>query len=319
MQRDFGNRDDRKLARLKYLIANWGLEQFKAKVEEYYGRRLPTADPDDVHGFDDHMGWHEQGDGRWFYGLNVENGRIKDNEQIQLKTAIREICHTFHPGIRLTVASEHPVRRLAAAATRPTLEEILRDHRRQTVATKSPTSAAGRWPASPGRRAACRSPRASGPCRASSTRLEVELAKLGLSNERFTVRMTGCPNGCAGPTTATSAWSARPPASTRVFLGGRLLGDRLNFIYKDMVPDEEVVATLVPVFAYFKHARTTAKPSAISATAKARKTCGPGPRITPRKPWPQCSRLAPRREPLGRTRETEGRGVLPRRALETGI
>ncbi|HEY2759788.1 MAG TPA: NADPH-dependent assimilatory sulfite reductase hemoprotein subunit, partial [Pirellulales bacterium] len=102
VQRDFGNRADRKVARLKYLLANRGLEWFKAKVEEYYGAPLAPPDPEDVHGFDDHMGWHEQGDGRWFYGLNIENGRIKDDEHIQLKAALREVCHTFHPGIRLT-------------------------------------------------------------------------------------------------------------------------------------------------------------------------------------------------------------------------
>ena len=73
VQRDFGNREDRKLARLKYVIANWGLEKFKAKVEEYYGSSLPDPHPADVEGFNDHMGWDEQGDGRWFYGLNIEN------------------------------------------------------------------------------------------------------------------------------------------------------------------------------------------------------------------------------------------------------
>ena len=102
VQRDFGNRDDRKLARLKYLIANWGVEEFKAKVEEYYGGPLADPHPDDVHGFNDHMGWDEQGDGRWFYGLNIENGRIKDTPDMQLKTALREICRTLKPSIRLT-------------------------------------------------------------------------------------------------------------------------------------------------------------------------------------------------------------------------
>ena len=89
VQRDFGNRSDRKVARLKYLIANWGLPAFKAKVEEYYGKPLAEPHPADVHGFDDHLGWHEQGDGRWFYGLNVENGRIHDHDGLRLKTAIR--------------------------------------------------------------------------------------------------------------------------------------------------------------------------------------------------------------------------------------
>lgn len=73
VQRDFGNRADRKLARMKYLIHNWGLERFKEKVEEYYGQKLPDPHPEDVWGYEDHLGWDEQGDGRWFYVLNVEN------------------------------------------------------------------------------------------------------------------------------------------------------------------------------------------------------------------------------------------------------
>ncbi|MBL9123275.1 MAG: NADPH-dependent assimilatory sulfite reductase hemoprotein subunit, partial [Planctomycetaceae bacterium] len=102
VQRDFGNRSDRKVARLKYLIHDWGLQRFKAKVEEYYGRPLAEPHPDDVRGFDDHLGWHEQGDGRWYYGLNVENGRILDNETLQLKSAIREILTKLRPNVRLT-------------------------------------------------------------------------------------------------------------------------------------------------------------------------------------------------------------------------
>jgi sulfite reductase (ferredoxin) len=87
--------------------------------------------------------------------------------------------------------------------------------------------------------------------------VEAELARLGLSNERFTIRMTGCPNGCARPYNCDVGLVGKARGKYTVFLGGRLLGDRLNFIYKDMVPEEEVAATLAPVFAYFKHARET--------------------------------------------------------------
>ena len=111
VQRDFGNREDRKVARLKYVIANWGLEAFKAKVEEYYGGTLPEPHPADVHGFNDHMGWDEQGDGKWFYGLNVENGRIKDTPTMQLKTALREICRYAQARHSAHRASKYPLHR----------------------------------------------------------------------------------------------------------------------------------------------------------------------------------------------------------------
>src|SRR5436853_5982281 len=83
-------------------------------------------------------------------------------------------------------------------------------------------------------------------------RLERELAKMGLGREAFTVRMTGCPNGCARPYNSDVGLVGRSLGKYTVFLGGRLLGDRLNFQYKDHVPEEEVVPTLLPVFAYFK-------------------------------------------------------------------
>ncbi len=83
VQRDFGNREDRKVARLKYLIHNWGLPAFKAKVEEYFGRGLADPHPADVPNVDDHLGWHEQGDGRLFLGVNVECGRLKDEGDLR--------------------------------------------------------------------------------------------------------------------------------------------------------------------------------------------------------------------------------------------
>ena len=106
VQRDFGNRSDRKVARLKYLVANWGIEKFKAKVEEYFGRPLEDPRPDDVHKVELHLGWHEQGDGNWFYGLRIENGRILDNDNVQLKSGLREVCRTLSPGIRLTAKQD---------------------------------------------------------------------------------------------------------------------------------------------------------------------------------------------------------------------
>ncbi len=118
VQRDFGNRADRKLARMKYLIANWGLDRFRAKVEEYYGQPLADCHPTDVTEYEDHLGWHEQSDGRYYYGLNVENGRLFDDEHTQLKTALREICHTLSPGIRLTANQSILFTDLAADARR---------------------------------------------------------------------------------------------------------------------------------------------------------------------------------------------------------
>jgi sulfite reductase (ferredoxin) len=85
--------------------------------------------------------------------------------------------------------------------------------------------------------------------------LEVELSKLGLENEVFTTRMTGCPNGFARPYNSDIGLVGKTKDKYTIFLGGRVFGDRLNFIYKDLVPTSEVVPTLVPVLRYFKDAR----------------------------------------------------------------
>ena len=253
VQRDFGNREDRKLARLKYVIANWGIAKFKAKVEEYYGGKLPDPHPDDVRGFNDHMGWDQQGDGNWFYGLNVENGRIKDTDSTQLKSAIREICRTLKPGIRLT-SHQSILFTGIAPLQRATLESILQRHgvklSEEISNVRRYSMACVAWPT----------------CGLSITeaeralpgildQLETEINRLGLAGEKFTVRMTGCPNGCARPYNCDIGLVGKARGKYTIYLGGRLLGDRLNFVYKDMVPEEEVVATLAHVLAHFKTAR----------------------------------------------------------------
>ncbi|MEX0614127.1 MAG: NADPH-dependent assimilatory sulfite reductase hemoprotein subunit [Pirellulales bacterium] len=253
VQRDFGNRSDRKVARMKYLIRDWGLERFRTKVEEYFGDSLAPLRPVGVHGFNDGMGWHEQGDGRWFYGLNIENGRIKDTETMRLKTALREICTTMRPPLRLT-PHQSIIFCDVAPENRRRLEEILRRHH---VPLSEDYTAVRRWAM------ACPALPTCGLAVAESERvmpsivdqLEVELEKLGLQDEVFTTRMTGCPNGCARPYNSDIGLVGKTKDKYTIFLGGHLLGDRLNFIYKDLVPTDEVVPTLVPVLRYFKEAR----------------------------------------------------------------
>ncbi len=226
VQRDFGNRSDRKVARLKYLIHNWGLPKFKAKVEEYYGQPLAEPHADDVHDFDDHIGWHDQGDGRLFYGLNVENGRIEDDGQFRMKTALREICGRFKPGIRLT-AHQSVLLTNINAADRPAVESILREH---GVKLHDEISTVRRWSM------ACVAWPTCGLSITEAERalpaiidgLEVELARLGLEKERFTVRMTGCPNGCARPYNSDIGLVGKAAGRYTVFVGGRLLGDRFE-------------------------------------------------------------------------------------------
>jgi sulfite reductase (ferredoxin) len=253
VQRDFGNRSDRKVARMKYLIHDWGLARFKQKVEEYFGDAVAPPRPVGVHGFNDGLGWHEQGDGCWFYGLNVENGRIKDEGSFRLKAALREICTTLRLPLRLT-PHQSIIFCDIDESDRGRLEDILRSH---GVLLSHEISAVRRWSM------ACPALPTCGLAVTESERvlpsmvdqLEQELNQLGLADEVFTVRMTGCPNGCARPYNSDVGLVGKTKDKYTVFLGGRVLGDRLNFIYKDLVPTDEVVSTLVPVLRYFKESR----------------------------------------------------------------
>jgi sulfite reductase (ferredoxin) len=253
VQRDFGNRSDRKVARMKYLIRDWGLDRFRSKVEEYFGDSLAPLRPVHVHGFDDGMGWHEQGDGRWFYGLNIENGRIKDTPRMRLKSALRAICTRLRPPLRLT-----PHQSIIFCDIRPEdREQLIEILRRHDVPLSEDYTNVRRWAM------ACPALPTCGLAVAESERvmpeiidqLEEELEKLDLQNEVFTTRMTGCPNGCARPYNSDIGLVGKTKDKYTIFLGGRVLGDRLNFIYQDLVPTDQVVPTLVPALKYFKEAR----------------------------------------------------------------
>lgn len=253
VQRDFGNRSDRKIARMKYLIHNWGLDRFKTKVEEYYGAELAPPRPIQVADYNDSMGWHAQGDGRFFYGLNVENGRIKDEGLYRLKAALRKICTNIAPPIRLT-AHQSIIFCDLEEKDREVIDNILQEH---CVPLLSETSTSRRWAM------ACPALPTCGLAVTESERIlpsiidqfEVELKKLGLQDEVFTTRMTGCPNGCARPYNSDIGLVGKTKDKYTIYLGGRRQGDRLNFIYKDKVPTAEVVPTLISVFQFFKESR----------------------------------------------------------------
>uniref|UniRef100_A0A7C4QSH1 NADPH-dependent assimilatory sulfite reductase hemoprotein subunit n=1 Tax=Schlesneria paludicola TaxID=360056 RepID=A0A7C4QSH1_9PLAN len=253
VQRDHGNRADRKLARMKYLIHNWGLEKFKAVVEDYYGRPLAAPHPADVTGIDDHIGWHAQGDGRWFLGINIENGRIKDEGPLRIKTGLRTIVHKYGMNLRLTPlqgvilcdidpAQRDDICRLLAE------HGIKQDHeltplRRLAIACPAfPTCGL----------AVTESERA---LPAVLDGLEAELARLGLTREQLSVHMTGCPNGCARPYTPDLGFVGKTLGKYTIYVGGNVQGTRLGFIYRDLVPQADLVATVIPLLRQYKAER----------------------------------------------------------------
>ena len=257
VQRDFGNREDRKRARLKYLIADWGTPKFKAMVEQYYGKGLPDPHPADVTGVDDHIGWHEQGDGKLFLGINVENGRIKDEGSLRLKTGLRAILKRFGMNTRLTALQsiilcdidpkdKADINRMLAEHGIKGADELTLLRRYAIACPAFPTcglSITESERALPGL----------------IDEMEVALAKLGLLADKISVHMTGCPNGCARPYTPDVGLVGKAVGKYTLFLGGNPEGTRLCFIYKDMVPLEDIVPALVPLLTAYKAERRSSE------------------------------------------------------------
>jgi len=250
VQRDHGNREDRKVARMKYLVNEWGIDRFRAEVERYYGESLEDCTDDDVHEFDDHMGWQEQGDGKWSYGWNIENGRLFDGESIKLKAAMRAVCREFNTEIRMT-AHQSVIFTDIAAGDKDKLIELLKQH---GVRTTEETSTVRRWSMTCVALPTCGLAITESERRLPSIidQLEQPLAKLGLDRDRFTIRMTGCPNGCARPYNADLALVGKAKDKYTLFAGGGWLGNRLAYIYKDLVSDDTVVDELIGIFAAYK-------------------------------------------------------------------
>ncbi len=248
--RDHGNRGDRKRARIKYLVHDWGVEKFRTVLASYLP--FPLVLPRDVKvtGFPLHLGWHAQGDGKFFYGVSIENGRIKDEGEFRLRTALRLLVEKLKPEIRLTPMQDLLLCQLPESA-RAEIEQTLKSH-----GVLPPE----RIPLVQQHSIACPAIPTCGLALSEAERalpdvideLDAELKRLGLAQENISVRMTGCPNGCARPYQSEVGLVGRSGDKYTVFVGGNLVGSRLNYQLKDLVPLKDIVPTLRPVLESFK-------------------------------------------------------------------
>lgn len=253
VQRDYGDRTDRKHARMKYLIHEWGIDRFRSEVETRLGYALQPVAPMLPLENELHLGWQEQGDGRWFLGISVENGRIADTDFVRLKSGLRAAIETFRPNVRLTPNHDILLTNLAPEE-RPAVDALLAEHGIAPAGALSNIQLFAM---------ACVALPTCGLAVAESERalpgvvdaLELEVARLGLDAERISVRMTGCPNGCARPYVADIAFVGRSMNQYLLLLGGRSNGTRLNVPYKDLVRTEELVRELTPLLTYFRDAQ----------------------------------------------------------------
>ncbi|MCA9003679.1 MAG: NADPH-dependent assimilatory sulfite reductase hemoprotein subunit [Planctomycetaceae bacterium] len=253
VQRDLGNREDRKQARMKYLVDNLGIEAFREKVAEHYGAAINAPRDIEVTGIEDHMGWHEQGDGKLFLGVNIENGRIKDEGDLRIKTGLRKLLETYKFETRIT-AKQSIIFCDIDPSQRDEIDQILTEHGMKKA---DELSLIRRYSM------ACPALPMCGLSITESERVlpdlitefEEELARQGLQDEKISVNMTGCPNGCARPYVPDIGLVGKAVGKYTLYLGGNSLGNRLSFVYDDMVPMNEITSRLSPLLEFYKSER----------------------------------------------------------------
>lgn len=252
-QRDYGDRANRRHARMKYLIHDWGVDQFRAKVEEYFGQPIEPFRPLPEFKYLDYLGWHEQGDGKLFLGISIENGRVKDEGSFQLKTALREIEQQFHLPMRLT-PSQNLVLYEIEPTDQATIQAILdRCGIQKETAIDPLVRYSMACPALPTCGLAVTESERALP--SILERIRTLLAKVGLKDEYFITRMTGCPNGCARPYLAELGFVGQSPEAYQLWLGAAPNQTRLSQPYLDNMPIADLETTLEPLFVCFKKNR----------------------------------------------------------------
>ena len=246
VQRDFGDRTDRKHARLKYTIADRGLLWFRQEVERRLGYRLGAPRRFEFTTTGDRYGWTEGENGRHHFTLFLQSGRVKDTADAKLKTALREIALVHKGEFRLTPNQNLIVANIAPEE-RPTIEALLRRHNLHTANNASGLKLNAM---------SCVALPTCGLALAESERylpdlvtmLETELEAAGLRDDAITLRITGCPNGCGRPFLAEIGLVGKSPGKYNVYLGAAANGSRLNVLYRASVPTTDLVALLGPIF-----------------------------------------------------------------------
>ena len=254
IHRDFGDRTDRKHARLKYVVAERGVDFIRQEINQRAGITLSPVRPYKFTTMSDLYGWHKAVDGTWFLSLFVETGRVKDVEGHELKTALRQIAEKFsHVEFRLT-ANQNVILANVPEADKAGIASILSPHGVKTENQASVLHAVSM---------ACPALPTCGLALAESERylpglvdrIEKLCGDLGLAGEEIIIRSTGCPNGCARPYMAELAFVGKAPGRYQVWLGGNVSGTRINRVWKDVVKDPEMENELRPVLTRFAKER----------------------------------------------------------------
>jgi sulfite reductase (NADPH) hemoprotein beta-component len=252
-QRDFGDRTNRKHARLKYTIDDRGMDWFRGEVEQRMGGALGTPRKYAFAGNGDVYGWLQDDQQAWHYALFVENGRIADFGSRRLMSGLRKIAAVHDGDFRLTpnqnliISNVSPTHKDSIAAL---LREYGIENSEQATPLRLHSMACVAFPT-------CALAMAESERYLPSLidKLDELLADNNLSDDAITIRMTGCPNGCARPYIAEIGLVGKGPGRYNLYLGAGFAGDRLNSLYLENVDETEIVAALSPLFSRYASER----------------------------------------------------------------
>ncbi len=253
IHRDFGDRTNRKHARLKYILHEWGVETFRIELNQRLGFEIQPARAMPAFEVLDHMGWNEQGDGLLYLGIPVENGRVADRGDNRLRSGLRAIIEQFNLSVRLTPQQSILLTNIQPQ-DRPAIDNLLREYQIRTVEEISQI-----------RRYALACP-AMPTCGLAITEAERAfphvidefeslLAEIGLGDNEIVMRMTGCPNGCARPYVAEIGFVGRSLDKYTIMIGGRFNGTRLAEEFIDLVHLDALAETLRPALTLYRDER----------------------------------------------------------------
>ncbi|WP_447830378.1 assimilatory sulfite reductase (NADPH) hemoprotein subunit [Pseudomonas aeruginosa] len=245
IQRDYGNRENRKNARFKYTVDRLGVDKVVEELNSRLGWEIKEPRDFEFEHNGDRLGWIEGDKGVWNYTLFIQNGRVKDTEDYQLKTALRKIAETHTGDFRLS-----PNQNLIIAnVTSEKKEEI------QNLIDQYGLTDGKNYTGLRRNSMACVAFPTCGLAMAESERylpsliskIEDLLDEAGVDDEEITIRMTGCPNGCARPALAEIAFIGKAPGKYNMYLGGGFKGERLNKLYKENIGEQEILESLRPI------------------------------------------------------------------------
>jgi sulfite reductase (NADPH) hemoprotein beta-component len=254
IQRDHGNRSDRKLARLKYTIDRIGVPEFIEELERRTGFKLEEARPYKFTERKDHFGWQQNYEGKWNYTLFVENGRVLDSEDLPMKTGLLEVAKSGKTNFRFT-GNQNVIIADVDEKDKAIVEGILNDfglieHTEKAGKIRKNSIACVAFNTCP---LALSEAQRYLPTLIS--KIEPIIEKYGLKDEEITLRMTGCPNGCGRSPAAEIGFVGTSYGQYNLHIGGDRIGERLNTKFKDNIGEDAILQSLDELFSAYSSER----------------------------------------------------------------